>query len=166
MMKYILYVAVFIATTTVSTAQIAIGTTDPDPSAILHLEADGNQGLLLPRMTTAQRDASLMNPMVGIVIYNTTDNQFQVVTINGGWKSLASGASSDLATGMTTNVGQFGIGTSTPNPNTILDVTSTDKGVLLPLLTVDPALVAGLLYYNTGTNKVRGCNGTTWANLN
>ena len=165
-MKHILFIAVFIATTLVSTAQIAIGITTPDPSAILHLEANGSQGLLLPRMTTTERDANLKSPAAGIVIYNTTDNQFQVVTINNGWESLASGTSSNIATGMTTNVGQVGIGTSTPDPNTILDVSSTNKGVLLPLLTADPELVAGLLYYHTGTNKVRGCNGTAWVDLN
>ena len=152
----------------VSTAQIAIGTTTPDLSAVLHLESSPtlNQGLLLPRMTTADRDANIMNPMEGIVIYNTTDSQFQVVTVNGGWKSLESGASSDIATGMTTNIGLFGIGTTTPNSNAILDVTSTNKGVLLPLLTTDPAVVEGLLYYNTGTNKIRGCDGSTWIDLN
>lgn len=165
-MKHILFIAVFIATTMVSTAQVSIGITTPDPSAILHLEANGSQGLLLPRMTTTERDANLKSPAVGIVIYNTTDNQFQVVTNGSGWKSLASGTSSNIATGMTTNVGQVGIGTSTPDPNTILDVSSTNKGVLLPLLTADPALVAGLLYYHTGTNKVRGCNGTAWVDLN
>lgn len=165
MMKYILSV-VFIATTLVSTAQIGIGTTSPDPSAILHLEATGNQGLLVPRMSTTDRDTNILSPIEGIVIFNTTEGEFEVSTTNDGWICLGNGATSDVATGATTSVGKFGIGTTTPNANTILDVYSTNKGVLLPLLTADPAIVAGLLYYNTGTNKVRGCDGTAWTDLN
>lgn len=166
MMKYILSVAVFIATTLVSTAQIGIGTTTPDASAILHLEATGNQGLLVPRMSTADRDANILSPMEGIVIFNTTVGEFEVSTTNNGWTCLGNGTTSNVATGETTSVGKFGIGTTTPDPNTILDVYSTNKGVLLPLLTADPTIVAGLLYYNTGTNKVRGCDGTAWTDLN
>jgi len=64
---------------------------------------------------------------------------------------LGNGTTSNVATGVTTSVGKIGIGTTTPDPNTILDVYSSNKGVLLPLLTADPTIVAGLLYYNTGT---------------
>jgi len=88
MMKYILSVAVFIATTLVSTAQIGIGTTTPDASAILHLEATGNQGLLVPRMSTADRDANILSPMEGIVVFNTTVGEFEVSTTNNGWTCL------------------------------------------------------------------------------
>ena len=38
--------------------------------------------------------------------------------------------------------------------------------VLLPLLAADATLIAGLMYYNTTTNKIRGCNGTAWVDLN
>ena len=39
-------------------AQIGINTTDPDSSAILHMKST-SQGILIPRMTTQQRDAIL-----------------------------------------------------------------------------------------------------------
>jgi PKD repeat protein len=49
---------------------VAIGTTSPNPSAILDLTSS-TAGFLPPRMTTAKRDA-ISNPLEGLVIYNTT----------------------------------------------------------------------------------------------
>lgn len=54
---------------------VGIGTLVPDPAAILHLEST-TKGLLLPRLTTAQRDA-IQNPPWGLVIFNTTDSVVQ-----------------------------------------------------------------------------------------
>lgn len=53
-------------------AQIGIGTDSPHPSAILDITSE-NKGLLIPRMTTAQRDA-IQNPAEGLEIYSTTDH--------------------------------------------------------------------------------------------
>ena len=49
------------------TDNVGIGTTRPDPSAILDLSST-NKGLLLPRMTEAQRNA-IKNPAAGLVVY-------------------------------------------------------------------------------------------------
>ena len=168
MMKYILCIAISITTIMSTTAQIGIGTTEPDASAALHLATSTtvNQGLLLPRMTTAERDANILSPTAGIMIFNQTESEFQLSTAGNGWVNLVAYATSVAATGTTTSTGKIGIGTATPDANTVLDVTSSDKGVLLPLLVVDPAIIAGLIYYNTNTNKVRGCNGTIWSDLN
>lgn len=59
-----------------SLAQVSIGTPTPDQSAILDLSST-SQGLLLPRMTTAQRDA-ISTPAVGLLIYNTTNNGLEL----------------------------------------------------------------------------------------
>ena len=48
---------------------VGINTNTPDPSAVLHLESD-NQGLLVPRLTTLERDA-IAAPAVGLIIYHT-----------------------------------------------------------------------------------------------
>lgn len=48
---------------------VGIGTTKPDPSAILDLNSN-TKGLLLPRMSQAQRDA-IKNPAAGLVIFQT-----------------------------------------------------------------------------------------------
>jgi hypothetical protein len=65
------------------------------------------------------------------------------------------------------STGIVGIGTTTPNASAQLDVTSTTRGFLPPRMTttqrdaiVSPA--AGLVVYNTTTNKHQGYNGSTW----
>ena len=51
---------------------VGIGTSNPHPSAILHLEAN-RQGFLMPRLTTGQVN-SIASPTVGLIVYNLTDN--------------------------------------------------------------------------------------------
>ncbi len=63
---------------TIANAQVGIGTSMPDSSAILDLNStDG--GLLLPRMTTIQRDL-INNPATGLMIYNLSASNVQVNT--------------------------------------------------------------------------------------
>src|SRR5687767_126736 len=60
----------------------------PDPSALLDLNAspDNNKGLLLPRLTSEERDA-IDNPAVSLMIYNTTTSCFETY-IDGGWRNI------------------------------------------------------------------------------
>ena len=56
--------------------QVGIGTVSPDPSAVLELYAT-DKGILIPRLTTSQRD--LVNePAQGLMIYNLTTGEIQV----------------------------------------------------------------------------------------
>ena len=60
-----------------------------------------------------------------------------------------------------------GVGISTPNAAAILDVTSTTKGFLLPRMTLIQRNAiasppAGLMIYNTISNKLNVYNGTAW----
>jgi len=65
-----------------------------------------------------------------------------------------------------TLMGQVGIGLASPNANAMLDVSSTNKGILLPRValtaTNNPsplsAHVAGMLVYNTATNSTVAAN--------
>lgn len=50
-------------------AQVGIGTTSPDPSALLEIQST-NSGLLIPRLTITQRNA-IVNPATGLLIYQT-----------------------------------------------------------------------------------------------
>ena len=60
---------------------------------------------------------------------------------------------------ITPSFGQVGIGTTTPNPDAQLDITSTDRGLLLPRLALTStassapmtADVAGMIVYNTAS---------------
>lgn len=58
------------------TDQVAIGTsTAPAASALVDMVSTG-KGLLIPRMTTAQRDA-ISSPATGLTIYNTSNIRFE-----------------------------------------------------------------------------------------
>ena len=74
---------------------VGVGTATPNASAILDLTSTA-KGFLAPRMTTGQRDA-IVNPAAGLLIYNTTTNQYNMYNgtdwtlIGGGdisWSSL------------------------------------------------------------------------------
>jgi preprotein translocase subunit Sec61beta len=63
--------------------------------------------------------------------------------------------------------GNVGIGTTSPNAAALLDVTSTTKGFLPPRMTTvqrDAITTppAGLMIYNTTTNKLNFYNGSAW----
>lgn len=67
-------------------AQVKIGSQGPsDPSAILDLEST-NRGFLLPRLTTAQRNA-IQNPATGLMVFDT-DLQRIYVKSSSQWDSL------------------------------------------------------------------------------
>lgn len=75
-------------------AQIGIGTTTPNPSSILDIQST-TQGVLMPRMTTIQRDA-IVSPAEGLLIYNTTTKSTDVYS-SSIWKSYCySEASTNL----------------------------------------------------------------------
>lgn len=52
--------------------QIVVGGTNPDPSAALEIRSTG-QGVLLPRMSTSQRNA-ISQPATGLTVFNTSNN--------------------------------------------------------------------------------------------
>ena len=69
--------------------------------------------------------------------------------------------------------GNIGIGTRTPHPKSILDITSTDKGILIPRLSLtDRNKIAidgqslpdinGMLIYNTDKNEFNFWNNNKW----
>jgi len=90
--------------------QVGIGTTSPDSSAILEIKAD-NKGILLPKITAAQKTA-IVSPATGLIIYQTDGvagfwyyNGSAWVTINSaGWKLTGdSGITSSNFLGTTDN---------------------------------------------------------------
>lgn len=80
----------FLITIQIGTAQNVGINTDgatPDNSAMLDIKST-NKGLLIPRMTTAQRDV-ITSPAAGLMIYNTSDNQFNFYN-GSGWTTVGS----------------------------------------------------------------------------
>ncbi|TRX35259.1 ice-binding family protein [Flavobacterium restrictum] len=63
-------------------SQVGIGTTTPDASSILDIQSN-DKGVLLPRLTTVERDA-IGTPANGLIVYNTTTSNFNYY--NAGWK--------------------------------------------------------------------------------
>ena len=112
------------AMTIAADGDIGIGTNTPEPSAQLDINSTSG-GVLLPRMTTVQRDA-IVNPKEGLVIYNTNLQKFQgyfgnnniyleefaFANTNGGSQSGISGQSfTSNFTGMLVSF-RIGFGTS------------------------------------------------------
>ena len=64
-----------------SYAQVGIGTTNPDPSSMLDITSD-SQGLLAPRMDTADRNA-IANPAEGLLVFDTDEDAFYYYDTTG-----------------------------------------------------------------------------------
>ncbi len=146
----------------------------PDASAMLDIEDGANhkRGILAPRMSQDDRDL-ITSPAAGLIVYNTSTNSFNY--FNGSaWKSSCS----TLITGAAGASGeQDRIGTaisadvSNPDPDqsSIFDVSSTDKGILIPRLTIAQRdvlkPVQGLTIYNTDNKAIEYYNGDAWCNI-
>lgn len=79
---------------------VGIGTTLPHSSAALEVKAT-NKGLLIPRITTAQRN-SIASPAKGLMVYDSSRNNYWYYTGNT-WKEIAG---SDFKTDSNLIVGQ------------------------------------------------------------
>jgi trimeric autotransporter adhesin len=65
---------------------VGIGTNSPHPSALLEVRST-DKGLLIPRMTTTQRNA-IASPANGLLIYNTTTFALNIFKTGSGWAEL------------------------------------------------------------------------------
>lgn len=89
----------------------------PDPSAMLDVSST-NQGMLVPRMTSAQRNI-IASPAKGLLVFDTDNNSFWF--FNGTtWNDLSSGSGTSKWTTnglniFNNNTGNVGIGTNTPS---------------------------------------------------
>ncbi len=96
--------AVSIANGLQTFAQVGINTdgSQPDNSAMLDVKST-DKGILIPRMTQAQRDA-ITNPATGLMVYVTDDNNYYYY--NGtSWQQLANGGGSGTGWQLTGNTG-------------------------------------------------------------
>ena len=93
LMKIKLCIAFTSLSLLITHAQVGIGTIVPDASAILDMQST-TQGMLIPRMTLAERDA-IVEPAEGLQVYNTTNNSSDIFT-GGVWKSFSFTKDSNL----------------------------------------------------------------------
>lgn len=69
-----------------SIGKVGIGTTSPNASSLLEIKST-TKGLLIPRMTKAQRDA-IGSPAVGLLIYQTDNTPGFYYYYGSGWKQI------------------------------------------------------------------------------
>lgn len=77
--------------TLLESGAMAIGAANPTASAQLDIQGTTG-GLLLPRLTTTQRNA-LVSPANGLLVYNTTTNVFNYYKTGTGWVEVGAGGS-------------------------------------------------------------------------
>ena len=132
------------------TAQVGIGTTTPDSSAALDVNST-SAGLLIPKMTKAQRDA-ISSPAIGLLIYQTNSSPgFYFYDDTNTWSPIGA-ASADFDWTISNddiynaNVGNVGIGTTTPSTKLHLEDTSGSITI------INQDFESGLTPFTTGGN--------------
>jgi hypothetical protein len=89
-MKYIIFFLVFFLTLTVK-AQVGIGTTSPNSSSMLEVKSS-QAGILIPRMTTAQRTA-IGSPAQSLLVYDTdVEMYYYFSSANTAWVAINVGS--------------------------------------------------------------------------
>ena len=108
---------------------VGIGTATPDSSAMLDIQSM-DKGVLVPRMTTAQREA-ISNVANGLLVYDTETNSFWFFQ-DSAWQELVGG--SVKGDGLSDEDGDTRIQVEeSPNDNTIrFDATGIESMVLTP----------------------------------
>lgn len=74
---------------TVAQNNVGIGTTTPDPTAVLDVEST-SKGMLVPRLTTVQRLA-IGSPANSLLVYDTDLDCFYYYRTSTGWENLCAG---------------------------------------------------------------------------
>ncbi|QCE42417.1 hypothetical protein [Psychroserpens sp. NJDZ02] len=77
--------AVTLSLNSIAFSQVGIGTTTPDPSAVLDINST-DKGILAPRLTSAQRMA-IVSPADGLLVYDTTESAFYYYEVST-WEKM------------------------------------------------------------------------------
>ncbi len=137
---------------------VGIGTLTPNNSALLDLQST-SKGLLLPRMTSAQR-TSILSPSFGLMVYDT--NTLSIWYYNGtAWSNLATGgAGLTLPYSGTANVSTPAF--SITNNGTAIEATTT--GTTSPAIKGSSSVAGGFAIFGSSNNAtgfgVTGINPT------
>ena len=114
-----------------SNGSVGIGTTSPSPSALTEMSST-TQGFLPPRMSSAQRDA-IINPAIGLVIFNTTTNCLNFY-IGNFWNETCGttiipvGSITTLSCGTATTIGTLIQGTAASGVSSSIPYTGGNGG--------------------------------------
>ena len=117
MKKSLIFLCAFFFLQCIHAQSVSIGTTVPDPSAQLEV-ASTTKGLLIPRMSTIERNA-IANPKAGLLVYDLTRKEFY--QYDGAlWFAILNSKSDYWKKSTTRNyvyntTDSIGLGTSTPD---------------------------------------------------
>jgi hypothetical protein len=130
MKKYITLFAQILLVITVIGQNVGINTTGaiPDPSAMLDVSST-TKGLLIPRLTSAQRVA-IVSPANGLMVYDNSTASFWYYN-GSAWEELGEGDADWAVSGndmYNTNTGGVGINTTLPGAK--LHVVETSDGAI------------------------------------
>ena len=143
----------------ISNAQIGIGTNTPDASSILDLSST-TKGFLLPRMTTAEK-LLLVNPAVGLTIFNISSGQIETNKGDGlggaSWTGFTTtGTTAPLGTSSTQLATTEFVMANTNKYNSISGVglisTTSITDILVPSMTISPPAGTYFVNFNSQFN--------------
>ncbi|MGE3799808.1 MAG: hypothetical protein AB7H80_02190 [Candidatus Kapaibacterium sp.] len=136
--------------TTDPQGDVGIGTAVPDASAIQDISST-SKGVLIPRMTTAQRNA-IPAPAHGLLVFNSEDNEFQHYDMNvAAWVSLLSNTSAPFVLSYST----INNGGTIPTDAVVINVQSTGADAVTPSVTLPASGTNGQVLWVT-TNDPDG----------
>ena len=143
----------------ISNAQIGIGTNTPDASSILDLSST-TKGFLLPRMTTAEK-LLLVNPAVGLTIFNISSGQIETNKGDGlggaSWTGFTTtGTTAPLGTSSTQLATTEFVMANTNKYNSISGVglisTTSISDIVVPSMTISPPAGTYFVNFNSQFN--------------
>ena len=136
-----------------TTANAGIGTTSPDPSAMLEVRST-TAGLAIPRLTSGQRDA-ILSPAQGLMVFNTTSQAIDVYDGTANWLEFVSETAPFISAQPTTPTATCaGSGTQT------LSVTATGSNLSYSWQLGGVAVTNGGAVSGQGTNSLTLTNPT------
>ena len=147
---------------------VGIGTTNPNAILTIHSATD-------PRISFFPNDNTYSIRRSGTTMIMDSSGYSRITAVastfleaRNGFITMATGSGAGTLERMRIDsTGNVGIGTTSPNAAALLDVTSKTKGFLPPRMTTvqrDAITTppAGLMIYNTTTNKLNFYNGSAW----
>jgi hypothetical protein len=134
----------------------------PDSSSMLDVN-DATRGVLLPRTTPNL----ITSPANGLIIYNSSTNHFNYYD-GSNWRELCSISTGAAGAGGSQSRAGIAVNANNalPDPSSILDISATNKGLLIPRLTknqrdaIKP--VSGLTIFNLTSGSIEFYNGSGW----
>jgi len=154
-----LFILFFLATGLSAWSQVAVTTdgSDPDNSAMLDVKST-TKGLLLPRMTSAERIA-IASPAIGLTVYDLSTQSYWYYN-GAAWATIGNGPWTQNGNDIYSNItGKAGIGTTLPDDKLHL----YDSVNLRILIETPDNFYAGVRTRNSQREYFMGTIGDRWS---